>query len=70
MKDKMNQLKGLESYSLARDGQKRQVKPPKRYGQAEMTAFALSVAKEIMDMEPKTYQEAINSEANQWVKAI
>nr|CAN69096.1 hypothetical protein VITISV_025437 [Vitis vinifera] len=62
---------GLESYSLARDRQKRQVKPPKRYGQAEMTTFALSVAEEIVDMEPKTNQEAINSdEANQWVKVI
>ena len=51
--------------------QKRQVKPPKRYGQAKMTTFALSVAEEIVDMEPKTYQEAINSnEADQWVKAI
>nr|CAN67902.1 hypothetical protein VITISV_037907 [Vitis vinifera] len=30
-----------------------------------------SIAEEIVDMEPKTYQEAINSnEANQWVKAI
>ena len=63
--------RGLESYSLARDRQKRQVKPPKKYGQAEMTTFALSVAEEIVDMEPKTYQEAINSnEADQWVKAI
>nr|CAN70013.1 hypothetical protein VITISV_017116 [Vitis vinifera] len=53
--------RGLESYSLARDRQKRQVKPPKKYGQAEMTTFALSVAEEIVDMEPKTYQEAINS---------
>ncbi|RVW56848.1 Retrovirus-related Pol polyprotein from transposon TNT 1-94 [Vitis vinifera] len=36
-----------------------------------MTTFALSVAEEIVDMEPKTYQEAINSnEADQWVKAI
>ncbi|RVW41324.1 Retrovirus-related Pol polyprotein from transposon TNT 1-94 [Vitis vinifera] len=62
---------GLESYSLARDKQKRQVKPPKRYGQVEMTTFALSVAEEIVDMEPKTYQEVINSnEADQWVKAI
>ncbi|RVW60778.1 Retrovirus-related Pol polyprotein from transposon TNT 1-94 [Vitis vinifera] len=62
---------GLESYSLARDKQKRQVKPLKRYGQVEMTTFALSVAEEIVDMEPKTYQEAINSnEADQWVKAI
>ena len=52
---------GLESYSLARDRQKRQVKPPKRYGQAEMTTFALSVAEEIVDIEPKMYQEAINS---------
>ena len=62
---------GLESYSLARDRQKREVKPPKRYGQVEMTTFALSVAEEIVDMELKTYQEAINSnEADQGVKAI
>ena len=61
----------MKSYSLARDGQKRQVKPPKRYGQAEMTTFALSVAEKIVDMEPKMYQEAINNnEADQWVKAI
>ena len=56
---------------MAKDRQKRQVKPPKRYGQAKMTTFALSVAEEIVDMEPKTYQEAINSnEADQWVKSI
>ena len=36
-----------------------------------MTTFALSVAEEIVDMEPKMYQEAINNnEADQWVKAI
>ena len=56
---------------MAKDRQKRQVKPPKRYGQAKMTTFALSVAEKIVDMEPKMYQEAINNnEADQWVKAI
>ena len=36
-----------------------------------MTTFALSIAEEIVDMEPKTYQEAINSnETDQWVKVV
>ena len=62
---------GLESYSLARDKQKKQVKHPKRYDQAEMTTFALSVAEKIVAMELKTYQEAINNnKTDQWVKTI
>ncbi|KAL6334097.1 hypothetical protein AAG906_004528 [Vitis piasezkii] len=49
----------------------RQDEPTQGLESYSMTAFALSVDEEIVDMEPKTYQETINSnEADQWVKAI
>lgn len=50
-----------DSYNLVRDRKMRVIKPPKRYGQAEMTAFALTVVEEEIEMKPKSYQDAIKS---------
>ncbi|KAL6341072.1 hypothetical protein AAG906_032187 [Vitis piasezkii] len=43
----------LQPENLARDRQKRQVKPPKRYGQVEMTTFALSKARDTRNKAPR-----------------
>lgn len=52
---------GADSYNLVRDRQMRVIKPSQRYGQAEMTAFALTVVEEEIEMKPKSYQDAIKS---------
>ena len=44
----------LSNYQLASDRAKRVIKPPKRYGHADIICYALSVAEEIQNSEPKT----------------
>lgn len=59
------------TYNLVRDRERRIVKPTKRYGQSELLTFALIEANEEVQIEPKTYKEAItNSEAEHWNLAI
>ena len=61
----------MNSYNLVRDRQKRVIKPPQRYGHAELTAFALTVAEEIVELDPRSYQEAMGSkEADKWLLAM
>lgn len=58
-----------ETYQLARDRKRRQIKPPKRY--IDLTAYALSAANEINDNERKTYHDTIISKNKQeWKRAI
>ncbi|KAH9786526.1 hypothetical protein KPL71_010287 [Citrus sinensis] len=49
-------------YQLTRDRHKRQSKAPKRYGYADLIAFALHSAHEINAEELQNFKEAINSE--------
>ena len=51
----------MRDYRLTRDREKRQVKPPNRYGYADLIAFAFTVADEVCTDEPKSYKEAITS---------
>jgi len=61
----------LSNYQLTRDREKRVIKPPKRYGHADIICYALSVAEEIQNTKPKTWREAIKSEDNQlWLQAM
>ena len=61
----------LSNYQLTRDREKRVIKPPKRYGHADIICYALSVAEEIQNSEPKTWREAIESEDSQlWLQAM
>ena len=61
----------LSNYQLASDRAKRVIKPPKRYGHADIICYALSVAEEIQNSEPKTWREAIESEDSQlWLQAM
>ena len=55
----------LSNYQLTRDREKRVTKPTKRYGHADIICYALSVAEEIQNSEPRTWREAIESEDSQ-----
>ena len=47
------------------------IKPPKRYGHADIICYALSVAEEIQNSKPKTWREAIESEDSRlWLQAM
>lgn len=43
------------SYSLAKDKPRRTIRPPQKYAQVNLIAFALTVAKELDEVEPVTY---------------
>ncbi|XP_041000938.1 secreted RxLR effector protein 161-like [Juglans microcarpa x Juglans regia] len=58
---KVRKQGGENTYQLARDRERKVIKPPQRYGQVELTAFALTVAEEVIEMEPKTFKEAMAS---------
>jgi len=59
----------LAQYNLARDRTRRQIKPPKRYAQADVVSFALS--EDIEAQDPVTYRETITSnESSQWIRAM
>ena len=46
-------------------------KPTKRYGHADIICYALNVAEEIQNSEPKTWKEAIEGEDSQlWLLAM
>jgi hypothetical protein len=57
--------------SIAAGRQKRQIRPPQRYGYADLVAYALTVAEDTAVQEPSTYSEAVtSSESAQWVVAM
>ena len=61
----------LHSYRLVRDRDRREIKAPTRYGYSDLIAYALSVAEELLDDEPKSFHEAIKSnDSNRWVIAM
>ena len=61
----------MQQYSLTRDRERRQIKPPQRYGHADIVSFALSIAEDIETQDPTTYHEAISSgESAQWITAM
>lgn len=48
-------------YQLARYRQRRQIKPPHKFGYADLVSYALIVATEINEDEHLSYKEAMNS---------
>ncbi|KAE8692398.1 hypothetical protein F3Y22_tig00110839pilonHSYRG00037 [Hibiscus syriacus] len=48
----------LDDYNLVRDRQRRTIRPPERFGHADMISYALSVAEEIEEADPNNYKEA------------
>ncbi|KAH9679832.1 hypothetical protein KPL71_026291 [Citrus sinensis] len=60
-----------DTYQLARDRKRRTIRPPKRYAVADLIAYALTVAQELNDDEPMTYQEAIRGKNKlEWKRAM
>ena len=55
-----SQEAGLD-YLLSRDRAKRNIKPPDKFGFADLIAYALLTTMEYEESEPLSYQEAINN---------
>ena len=61
---------GLETYVLARDRQRRNIKPPSRFDECDVAAYALVMSKLIEEEEPLTYGEGIRSKnKRKWITA-
>lgn len=61
----------LAHYNVARDRQRRQIRPPAGYAQADVTSFALNIAEVIHEIEPRSYKEVLKSNQKQkWIKAM
>ena len=51
----------VQQYSIARDIERRTIKPPHKYGEADLVAYALSVMDNIeSNEETSTYEEAVS----------
>ena len=51
----------VQQYSITRDRKRRTIKPPQKYGEADLVAYALSVADNIKSSEDlSTYEEAVS----------
>ncbi|KAK3009152.1 hypothetical protein RJ639_014179 [Escallonia herrerae] len=48
-----------QQYNIAKNRPRREIRPPQKYGYADMVAYALSVAESIEVEKPVTYKEAI-----------
>ncbi|PKU72844.1 Retrovirus-related Pol polyprotein from transposon TNT 1-94 [Dendrobium catenatum] len=58
-------------YLLSRDRERRNIKPPSKYGYAELIEYALLSALEYEDSEPISYKEAVScKDSENWVKAM
>ncbi|KAH9781363.1 Integrase catalytic domain-containing protein [Citrus sinensis] len=61
----------MNEYQLTRDREKRVIKPPKRYGIADMISYALAVAEEVIGEEPVSYKQAMGSKIREkWLDAM
>ena len=51
----------MQQYSIAKDRERGTIKPPQKYGEADLVTYALSVADNIeSNEEPSTYEEAVS----------
>lgn len=58
-----------ETYNLARDRQRRDIRPPTRYGYSDLIAFAFCTAEELE--EPTSYEQPMSSlEKESWRQAM
>ena len=58
-----------DDFSIARDKPRRDIKGPRRYSEADLVAYALTVAKETNEGgEPQTYSDVISySNSSKWL---
>ncbi|GKV35094.1 hypothetical protein SLEP1_g43407 [Rubroshorea leprosula] len=60
-----------QQYNIATGRQRRETKPPQRYGYIDYVAYALSVTEPVEAEDPNTYREAITSkESPYWLAAM
>ena len=60
-----------EDYHLAKDREMRIIRPPKRFGYADLSAHALATSREIDEEEPRSYKEAMQSSyKTEWQQAM
>ena len=65
------QTSELDNYQLARDRVRRETKAHERYGYADLIAFALFFASEVLEEEPKSYEEVLASkEKGKWLRTM
>ena len=62
----------VQQYSIARDRERRTIKPLQKYGEADLVAYALSVVDNIESgEEPSTYEEVVScSDSSEWMIAM
>ncbi|KAG8478549.1 hypothetical protein CXB51_028301 [Gossypium anomalum] len=67
-----NRVASSPQYSIAKNRTKREIKPPKKYVEADLVAYALNVAEDIdANQEPSNYSEAISCEdLEKWMFAM
>ncbi|KAG8498724.1 hypothetical protein CXB51_005090 [Gossypium anomalum] len=67
-----NRVASSPQYSIAKNRNKREIKPPKKYAEADLVAYALNVAEDIdANQEPSNYSEAISCEdSEKWMFAM
>lgn len=60
-----------QGYQLTRDITKRHIKPPNRYGYADLITYALIAAQAIDDEKPKNFKEATQSKfKDHWLNVV
>lgn len=56
---------------MARDRERRQIRPPARYANADIVHYALNIEAELVDSEPLTYAQAVASkDSEKWLEAM
>lgn len=60
----VSQAIDLQEYQLARYKERRFTKPPKRYAYANMVAYALMSAEDVLIEERNSYTEALSNKNN------
>ena len=62
----------MQQYSIARDREIRTIKPPQKYEEVDLVAYALSVADNIESNEnPSTFEKAVScSDSGKWMVAM
>ncbi|KAG8499112.1 hypothetical protein CXB51_005523 [Gossypium anomalum] len=67
-----NRVASSPQYSIAKNRTRREIKPPKKYAEADLVAYALNVAEDIdANQEPSNYSKAISCEdSEKWMFAM
>ena len=62
----------VQQYSIAKDRERRTIKPPQKYGEVNLVTYALSIENNIESNEKSsTYEEAVScSDLGKWMIAM